>query len=57
MGPIARKWMWESEINKERIGAYKEKRPVRLLWVGTHGLVERDDLLPSSLLLPLESLS
>jgi hypothetical protein len=33
------------------------KRPVRLLGVGTHGLLERDDLLPSSQLLPLQSLS
>jgi nucleotidyltransferase/DNA polymerase involved in DNA repair len=33
------------------------KRPVRLLGVGTHDLVERNDLLPSSQLLPLESLS
>jgi len=32
------------------------KRPVRLLGVGTHGLLERDDLLPSSQLLPLQSL-
>jgi DNA polymerase-4 len=33
------------------------KRPVRLLGVGTHALIESDDLLPSSQLLPLESLS
>jgi DNA polymerase-4 len=33
------------------------KRPVRLLGVGTHGLLERGDLLPSSQLLPLQSLS
>jgi DNA polymerase-4 len=31
------------------------KRPVRLLGVGMHGLLERDDLLPSSQLLPLQS--
>ena len=33
------------------------RRPVRLLGVGAHGLLESDDLLPSSQLLPLESLS
>jgi DNA polymerase-4 len=32
-------------------------RPVRLLGAGTHGLLERDDLLPSSQLLPLQSRS
>jgi DNA polymerase-4 len=33
------------------------RRPVRLLGVGAHGLLERDDLSPSSQLLSLESLS
>jgi nucleotidyltransferase/DNA polymerase involved in DNA repair len=33
------------------------RRPVRLLGVGAHGLLDRDELLPSSQLLPLESLS
>jgi len=33
------------------------KRPVRLLGVATHGLMENDGLSPSSQLLPLESLS
>jgi DNA polymerase-4 len=33
------------------------KRPVRLLGVGVHGLIETNDLMPSSQRLPLESLS
>jgi hypothetical protein len=33
------------------------KRPVRLLGVGVHGLLERDDLLPSSQVRPLEFLA
>jgi hypothetical protein len=33
------------------------KRPVRLLRVGKHGLMEKDDLLPSFQQLPLEFLS